>query len=331
MWKKGCLYSILIFITILILLPVCIPDVETITLNNSFRRLHKGAWIKLPQGHTWYELHGTADRPVAVFIHGFTIPSVIWHYTMRPIQQAGFTTLRFDNFGRGFSDRPEVEYNAALYIRQINNLLKRLQINKPVVLIGHSQGAAIAAAFAVQYPRKVSRMILIAPVGTEIGTTLPQEILQLPLIGDYLARLFLDNAIESTFTSHFTDPEVRKVIHPRYRLQRRIRGFRRAFLSGIRQETLEGMAPVFTEAGKLPIPTLIPWGTKDSLAPYISRSSVLKHFPNAVFHPVPGAGHNTHIDGIETVNPLIIQFLKTGKMQSLRIGNKKTVTGRNHR
>ena len=313
MAKKILLAASALLAIALILLPLLIPDVETITLDGSFRKKTAGTFIRLSDGYTWYELHGNPQKPAVVFIHGFTIPSVIWHYTAAPVHKSGFTTLRFDNFGRGFSDRPDTVYNAALYVRQIRELLHRLGIRRPVALIGHSQGAAIACAFALRHPGRVSSLCLINPVGYKLPLPLYQKIITLPLIGDYLARLFLDEAIETTFTTHFPDPAVRRVIHPRYHRQRRIKGFRRAFMSGIRQNTLEKMEPVYEKVGQLKKPILLFWGTEDTLSPYRYHKKIRKLLPDAVFRPVRGAGHNGQIDGRNFVNPLLIRFLKKNK------------------
>jgi pimeloyl-ACP methyl ester carboxylesterase len=40
--------------------------------------------------------------------------------------------IAFDLYGRGFSDRPHVRYDAVLFNRQIDELLAALEINGPI-------------------------------------------------------------------------------------------------------------------------------------------------------------------------------------------------------
>ena len=66
--------------------------------------------------------------PIVVLIHGGTIPSFVWDKQVKPLTQAGFQVLRYDQFGRGYSDRPSVDYDRAFYQKQLGDLLAALDI-----------------------------------------------------------------------------------------------------------------------------------------------------------------------------------------------------------
>ena len=66
------------------------------------------SFIKLEDGFTYYELRGPASGETIVLVHGFSVPSYIWDSTFMASIAKGYRVLRFDNFGRGFSDRPEI-------------------------------------------------------------------------------------------------------------------------------------------------------------------------------------------------------------------------------
>jgi pimeloyl-ACP methyl ester carboxylesterase len=56
-----------------------------------------------------------------VLIPGFSVPYVIWDPTFEDLVEKGFRVLRYDLFGRGYSDRPDAIYDLELFDRQLMN------------------------------------------------------------------------------------------------------------------------------------------------------------------------------------------------------------------
>ena len=71
-------------------------------------------------------LQAASDYSESYFVHGFSVPYYLWDPVVTALTGAGFQTLRYDLFGRGFSDRPNVSYNADLYDHQLTDLLNGL-------------------------------------------------------------------------------------------------------------------------------------------------------------------------------------------------------------
>lgn len=61
------------------------------------------------------------------------------------MNQAGYRTLRFDIFGRGFSEQPnDCRFDVDMYVGHVQSLLQRLQLaDIPVILVGHSMGGQV--------------------------------------------------------------------------------------------------------------------------------------------------------------------------------------------
>ena len=133
-------------------------------LTAEARRGLPGGFVELPAGVTHYELQGKADAGTVVLIHGNAAPLVTWDRTIGPLSDAGFRVLRYDLFGHGFSDRPDLRtYDRRFYNTQLADLLDALGIASPVGMVGTSQGGSIAACFAAENPGAVSRLALLAP------------------------------------------------------------------------------------------------------------------------------------------------------------------------
>src|SRR4029077_15195271 len=138
-------------------------DPEQRELNDSVRARMPGQFAKLSDGYTHYEIGGPPDGRVVVLAAGFSVPYYIWDPTFAALTGAGFRVLRYDYYGRGFSDRPDVAYSQTFYVRQLTELLDSLQITGTIDLVGLSLGGAVVTGFADTFPDRVRSIIYIAP------------------------------------------------------------------------------------------------------------------------------------------------------------------------
>src|SRR5436190_18671571 len=111
---------------------------ETKELNEETRSSAGGSFIQLPGGITHYEMsdsshllegEGPEARSPIVLIHGFSVPYFIYDHTFEFLSRSGFHILRYDLFGRGFSDRPHAPYNLDLFVQQLADLLDALNFS----------------------------------------------------------------------------------------------------------------------------------------------------------------------------------------------------------
>ncbi|MFX1507287.1 MAG: alpha/beta fold hydrolase, partial [Promethearchaeota archaeon] len=85
-------------------------------LNEATRKTLKGEFIQLSRGYTHYELDGPVDGDITVLVHGFSTPLFIWNPTFELLVREGFRVLRYDLYGRGYSDRPVLKYTMDLFV-----------------------------------------------------------------------------------------------------------------------------------------------------------------------------------------------------------------------
>ena len=136
--KKLLAFTLIFF---LLIVPYFYFDGESQELDAEARSSVKGKFVELPDGIVHYDLTGPVDAKTIVLIHGFSVPYFIWDRNFEALTQADFRVLRFDLYGRGYSDRPNVVYNPDLFDRQLVNLLAALEIEDQVDLVGVSMGA----------------------------------------------------------------------------------------------------------------------------------------------------------------------------------------------
>jgi pimeloyl-ACP methyl ester carboxylesterase len=283
---------------------------ETRDLDDAARRSAAGSFVRLSAGFTHYE---TADPggalPPAALVHGFSVPYFIWDPTFAALASAGMNPIRYDLYGRGFSDRPRVEYCIELFVSQLQELLDYLQVDS-VDLLGLSMGGVIAAAFTARFPSRVRRLVLIDPSGSApLPVPLPYRIAALPGIGEAVLGLLGTETLLRGIASDFFDPSHVALFQERYRVQMAYRGFKRSILSTIRCHMLDAFVEVYQRAAAVRRPVMLVWGEDDSTVPFDQSLILRQLFPDAVFRPIPAAGHIPHYERPEEVNPTLIEFL----------------------
>jgi pimeloyl-ACP methyl ester carboxylesterase len=139
-WQRRCCYS---YFT---------QNKETKELTYNLRKNTNGSYAELSGGVTHYELDGPDSGKVVVLVHGFSVPYYIWNGTYEYLAEHGFRVLRYDEFGRGYSDRPDTVYNKALYMDQLKELIKKLELKQPVSLVGVSFGGAVVPILLTNTP-----------------------------------------------------------------------------------------------------------------------------------------------------------------------------------
>src|SRR5262249_31527827 len=118
-------------------------DPEHRELDNVTRAAMPGQFAKLSDGYTHYEFGGPAGGRIVVLAAGFSVPYYIWDPTFKALTAAGFRVLRYDYYGRGYSDRPAIPFNDDMYVRQLDELLNAAGVPGPVDLVGISFGGSL--------------------------------------------------------------------------------------------------------------------------------------------------------------------------------------------
>jgi pimeloyl-ACP methyl ester carboxylesterase len=282
---------------------------ETQILDEDARASAPGQFVELTNGFTHYELAGPPDKNVVVLIHGFSVPYFIWDPTFAGLVDAGFHVLRYDLFGRGYSDRPDTTYNQALFDHQLCELLDALGFTAPVNLVGLSMGGAITVGFTAQHPERVRRLALIDPAGMPMKESPGVKLVRVPWLGEWLFDRFAERLIVAGLAKDFYVRDKLDAFEARYRVQMQYRGFKRALLSTLRHGPIITMADAYQEVGRQTCPVLLIWGRNDKTVPFPISDKVRAAIPRAEFHPIDNAGHIPHYEKPEVVNPLLTAFL----------------------
>jgi pimeloyl-ACP methyl ester carboxylesterase len=282
-------------------------DPERRDIDEAVRTAAPGQFVRLGDGYTHYELGGPPDGRPVVLVAGVSVPYYIWDPTFSALVQAGFRVLRYDYYGRGFSDRPDIAYTQDLYVRQLAELLNALRLTQPVDLAGLSFGGSVVTSFADRYPDRVRSLVYVDP--SFLSPYPVASLDQIPILWNFLTAVFVERWLADEQLDDFAHPERFPDWPDRYRVQLQYRGFRRAQRSTAISNSTMDQGPELKRVGEHPRPVLAFWGKQDNAVPIEFSAALLQAMPRARLVPVESAGHLPQWEQPDAVHPVLIAFL----------------------
>jgi pimeloyl-ACP methyl ester carboxylesterase len=299
---------ILIAIALLVLLPLgyyAYANPERSTLDDGARAAAPGRFVTLESGVTHYEMAGPDTGRAVVLVHGFSVPAYIWDSTFHALANAGYRVVRFDVFGRGWSDRPDAEYDGAFFDAQLRGLLDSLRITEPVDLFGLSFGGFITAHFTSTHPDRVRTLVLVDPTTTV--RELP-AIIAAPVVGPYLWQVTAVPSMPAGQPTDFLHPERFPGWEERYKPQMQYRGFGRALRRSVLAQKGVDYPGMYASIAKIGTPVLLVWGRQDVTTPFSDAANVTRVITSAEFFPVDSSGHLPHLEQTTLFNARVFEF-----------------------
>jgi pimeloyl-ACP methyl ester carboxylesterase len=108
-----------------------------------------------------------AGRPTVVLLHGLTYTTAQWSKFIPYLTAKGYGVVCYDMEGMGKTLLKYAPIRSAIpltgQIADLDVLLKKMKIQKPYNLLGLSYGGGVAFGYAVQHPKNVGHLILVAP------------------------------------------------------------------------------------------------------------------------------------------------------------------------
>ena len=220
-------------------------------------------------------------------------------------------------FGKGAAMKT---YDLDNYVLWLHRYIKSLQLKEPPILLGHSFGSIICAAYAEKYPKTIKRLILVNPIGApalegpkrmmtklailyyNIGAKLPEKSAQKWLSAQAIVKVM------SVTMAKTHDKQLRAYIHHQHR--QHFSRFRSA------QSVLEGFKVSVTRtvrefAPNISTPTLLIAGSLDDITPLGDQYALVKKFPKATLRVINDVGHLTHYETPEQVAKYVQAFIKS--------------------
>lgn len=255
--------------------------------------------------------HGTPGARPALLAHCFLGHAGTWRGLMASLQTP-LDALAFDMPGHGRSplSAPPVDYHAEVVALFPDLLAQLAPDGRPVLLIGHSFGAASALRHALNHPRTVAGLVLIEPVFFAAAAGMPEYaewIAENAPIDSAVSEGRLDDAV-ALFLQQNGDGTPFGAMPPAAQaLLRRQIAMMPSSTAGLIEDRGQLLAPGRMETFPAPV-LLLAGAASPPIYPAICRglAARLRH---ADFRTVAGAGHMLPISHADKVAALIDAWL----------------------
>lgn len=285
-------------------------DREHRTMDAEARARAPGRFVELRDGVVHHELAGPEAGPRVVLIHGVSGPMAVWDRTVPALAGAGLRVLRYDQLGRGYSDRVDVDHGEELHDRQLADLLDAVGWREPVALVGSSMGAIVAARFASEHPERVARVVLVGPAGFPIEVAFGAKLLGVPALGGYLMRVLGDRMLSAHHRKYFLEPERFAELQAAFEAQLEIRGTKRSIRSTMLHMPVNDYAEGYRRLGRSGKPVLLVWGRADRTFPFAHSARARELVPQAALVPIDDAAHLPQLEQPDAFARAAIPFLR---------------------
>jgi pimeloyl-ACP methyl ester carboxylesterase len=225
-----------------------------------------------------------------------------------------FTVYALDYPGHGYSDIPNVPYDADFFTQSVEEFLDALDL-RDVTLCGVSIGAAISLIIAGRRSARVVRVLAINPYDYAKGRGMTRSSFlgwlitatsETPMIGGTVMRLRNCLIMKAVLEGGVVNPQsIRPALLKEMYVVGNRHGHYRAFISLLRNAaSWEAATKVY---GNINVPVYLIWGDKDW-----SRSGEREHdrglIPGVQMTTVENGGHFLPLDRPQELEELIIRF-----------------------
>jgi 4,5:9,10-diseco-3-hydroxy-5,9,17-trioxoandrosta-1(10),2-diene-4-oate hydrolase len=232
-----------------------------------------------------------------------------------------FRTLLVDQPGFGQSDKPEVVGHFFRFAADaLKDLLDELAIDR-IHLLGNSLGGGTAMRFALEYPDRVGRLVLMGPGGASVNLFHADPTEGVKRLMDFGAapsaeamRAFISTMVvnQDLVTDELVAERLADATAPG--AQKAMASMGMSFWN---PDTMED-GLLWREAHRLTRPTLLTWGREDRVNPLDGALVALKMIPRASLHVFPNCGHWAQIEAAEEFREVCTAFLARHMERSSR-------------
>lgn len=254
---------------------------------------------------------GSGDREPVVLVHGLGGQWQNWLENIPRLAQER-RVLALDLPGFGLTPEPEGEVSITGYGRCVDAFCERLGLGQ-VAMLGNSMGGFIAAEVAIQFPERISRLVLVSAAGISTADTLQTPILTL---GRVVTAIATNSAARHRrlasrpMSRHAALALVAR--HPRLlKPDLAYEGFFKGAGKGGFDDALRASLD-YDFRDRLPdvrVPTLIVWGEKDAIIPVRDANEFERLISDSRKVVMRDTGHIPMAERPQAFNDVLTEFL----------------------
>jgi 3-oxoadipate enol-lactonase len=255
-----------------------------------------------------YKVQGRGDP--LVLIMGYSGDKTGWMFQTRAFKRH-FRVVTFDNRGVGKSDKPTGAYSVRMMADDTVGLMEHLGIEKAHIL-GVSMGGMIAQELAINYPERVTRLVLgCTAAGRSESSGISPDFPRALGLGDNFTDdevrgLPVSKVVDSLLSSAFNKCIYRTLLIALAKIQVRLIG--KTGLVGQLEAVLGH--DTFDRLPVIQASTLVTAGTGDRIIMPSSAEVLANGIPGARLVKFEGGSHAFFIEMRGEFNRVVLDFLR---------------------
>jgi non-heme chloroperoxidase len=229
-----------------------------------------------------YAERGDRKGEAIVFLHAYTDS---WFAFSRVLDllSPSYHAFAPDQRGHGDSDKPECCYSEEDFAADVAAFMDEVGIEE-ATLVGDSSGGMIAQRVPLEYPRRVSRLVLTGAPTTLLNNEAAMEAGErIRALEDPISPEFVREFQESTIHHPVSEEFLETVISETLKVPARVW---RGYMDGV-VLTVDDTARL----GEIEAPTLILWGERDAILGREEQEWCSGAIPDARLKVYPDTGH----------------------------------------
>ncbi len=274
-------------------------------------------YLQLKEGEIAYVKEGKGKK-VLLFVHGLSSNSDAWYRNIETLKKE-YTCIAIDLPGFGKSFKNAKEFTPTYFAEILKEFSEKMKLKK-FTLVGHSMGGQTAIKFAVKYPEKLEKLILIAPAGIEKFTEFEGNAMKM-VMNPTTIMATTEEQIDRNYNLNFykIPKEADQMILDRKNIVKSSDFEQHAIAI---EKSVKGMLDdkVTDDLGKIKTPTLFLFGKNDLLIPnkYLHPSLTIDELAKTAQSSINDskliiideAGHFLQFEKPAEVNKEITEFLQ---------------------
>lgn len=264
-----------------------------------------------------YHEAGFGHEQTIVLLHGGGPGASSWSNFSRNIAVLArhFHVLAVDQPGYGHSDKRAEHGQFNRYAaRALHGLLEQLGHGR-VPLIGNSLGGGTAVRFALDYPDRAGKLVLMGPGGLSINLFSPDPTEGVKRLAKFSGEPSREN-LEAFLRVMVYDQKLitPELVDERFALASAPDSLAAARAMGMSFAGAEfELGMMWREVYRLRQPVLLIWGREDRVNPLDGALVALKTIPRAQLHVFGQCGHWAQVEKFDEFNTLTVDFLGAGR------------------
>ena len=253
------------------------------------------------------------EGAAVLLIHGLGGSVENWMYNINVLTQY-YRVYAIDLAGFGHSDKTQILTSFSEGAQFVHDFMEVKHINK-ASLVGHSMGGGVTLQFAIQFPDRIEKLVLVDSAGLGREIHLLVRLISLPLIGELLTRPSRKGTFQLLKTYFYDSTLITdELVEMVYQLAS-LPGAQKSFLSclrsgvnllGFRTTTIRSIIDNLTG---IAVPTLVVWGKQDHILPLAHAYLAKDRIPNTELHILDPCGHIPQMERPGDFNELLLEFL----------------------